>query len=220
MILFKFATRSRPDKFKATIKNIAKHATQPYHVRITADADDNTMFNYAMMQWIGARPELSIRYGTKVNKIEAVNRDMDITPDWDIVVAMSDDMEFTVKGFDEQIIAAFDGNYDQLVHFPDGYVNEKLVTLPIMGRLYYERFHYIYHPTYKSLFCDNEQHDVAISLGKYKYVNSHIYKHQHAAWIGGPIDELLKETQAFYTEDEINYLRRKRFGFPKENVYL
>lgn len=218
MILFKFATRSRPDKFKATIDNIAKHATQPYHVRITADADDNTMFNYAMMQWIGKRPELSIRYGTKVNKIEAVNRDMDITPDWDIVVAMSDDMEFIVKGFDEQIIAAFAGNYDQLVHFPDGYVNEKLVTLPIMGRLYYERFHYIYHTDYKSLWADNEQTIVAQTLGKYKYVDAKIYKHQHPAWTGGAVDALLKETQNFYHEDEITYHRRKFRGFPKESV--
>lgn len=220
MLLFKFATRSRPDKFKAAIDNIAKLATQPYHVRISADADDATMFNFAMMRWIGERPELSIRYGTKVSKIEAVNRDMDILPDWDIVVGMSDDMEFTVKGFDEQIRAAFGGDYDQLVHFPDGYVNEKLVTLPIMGRAYYERFGYIYHPTYKSLFCDNEQMDVAISLGKYKYVNQNIFKHQHAAWIGGPVDPLLKETQSFYQEDQINYIRRKKHGFPKENAYI
>lgn len=219
MIIFKFATRSRPEKFKAAIENIANLATGPYHVRITADADDTTMFNFAMMRWIGKRPELSIRYGTKVNKIEAVNRDMDILPDWDIVVAMSDDMEFTVKGFDEQIRAAFDGNFDQLVHFPDGYVNEKLVTLPIMGRKYYERFNYIYHPDYKSLFCDNEQMDVAINLSKYKYVDAKIYRHAHPAWTGAAVDPLLKETQAFYREDEITYQRRKLRGFPKESVY-
>lgn len=219
MILYKFATRSRPDKFKAAIDNIAKLSTQPYHVRISADADDATMFNFAMMRWIGERPELSIRYGTKVSKIEAVNRDMDILPDWDIVVGMSDDMEFTVKGFDEQIVSAFGGDYDQLIHFPDGYVNEKLVTLPIMGRVYYERFGYIYHPDYKSLFCDNEQMEVAQMLGKYKYVNSHIFKHQHAAWTGAPVDPLLKETQAFYREDEITFNRRKMRGFPKSSVY-
>ena len=219
MLLFKFATRSRPDKFKAAIDNIAKLATQPYHVRISADADDATMFNFAMMRWIGERPELSIRYGTKVSKIEAVNRDMDILPDWDIVVGMSDDMEFTVKGFDEQIVAAFGGDYDQLIHFPDGYVNEKLVTLPIMGRAYYERFGYIYHPDYKSLWSDNEQMEVAKQLGKYKYVNSQIYKHQHPAWTKEAADLLLKETQAFYREDEITFNRRKLRGFPKTSVY-
>jgi len=219
MLLYKFATRSRPDKFKAAIDNIAKLSTQPYHVRISADADDVTMFNFAMMRWIGERPELSIRYGTKVSKIEAVNRDMDILPDWDIVVGMSDDMEFTVKGFDEQIVTAFGGDYDQLIHFPDGYVNEKLVTLPIMGRAYYERFGYIYHPDYKSLWSDNEQMLVAQALGKYKYVNASIYRHAHPAWTGAAVDPLLKETQAFYREDEITFNRRKMRGFPKSSVY-
>jgi len=219
MLLYKFATRSRPDKFKAAIDNIAKLSTQPYHVRISADADDTTMFNFAMMRWIGERPELSIRYGTKVSKIEAVNRDMDILPDWDIVVGMSDDMEFTVKGFDEQIVAAFGGDYDQLVHFPDGKVNEKLVTLPIIGKIYYERFGYIYHPDYKSLWCDNEQMIVAQTLGKYKYVNASIYHHAHPAWTGAAADPLLKETQSFYHEDEITFHRRKFRGFPKESVY-
>ena len=219
MILFKFPTRSRPDKFKAAIANITSLATKPYKIIVTADADDTTMYNYAMMRWVGDQPNTVIRYGTKVNKIEAVNRDIPVDG-WDILVVMSDDMVFTVKGFDEQISAAFDGNYDQLVHFPDGYVNEKLVTLPIIGREYYQRFGYVYHPTYKSLFCDNEQMDVAISLGKYKYVNKSIFKHEHVAWVGGHVDELLKETQSYYKEDEINYLRRKRFGFPTENVYL
>lgn len=219
MLLYKFATRSRPDKFKTAIDNIAKLSTQPYHVRISADADDTTMFNFAMMRWIGERPELSIRYGTKVSKIEAVNRDMDILPDWDIVVGMSDDMEFTVKGFDEQIVTAFGGDYDQLIHFPDGYVNEKLVTLPIMGRAYYERFGYIYHPDYKSLWSDNEQMLVAQTLGKYKYINASIYRHAHPAWTGAAADPLLKETQAFYREDEITFNRRKMRGFPKTSVY-
>ena len=219
MILFKLPTRSRPDKFKATIANIIDLATGPYRIIVTADADDLTMYNYGILKWVGDRPDVSIRYGSKVSKIEAVNRDIP-QDGWDILVVVSDDMVFTKKGFDEDIAAAFGNNLDQLIHFPDGYVNEKLVTLPIMGRTYYERFGYVYHPTYKSLFSDNEQMDVAINIGCYKYVNQSIYKHQHPAWVGGLVDDLLKETQAFYREDEINYLRRKRLGFPKENVYL
>jgi hypothetical protein len=218
MILFKFPTRSRPDKFKAAIANITSLATGPYKIIVTADADDTTMYNYAMMRWVGEQPNTVIRYGTKVNKIEAVNRDIPVDG-WDILVVMSDDMVFTVKGFDEQISAAFAGNFDQLVHFPDGFVNERLVTLPIMGREYYQRFGYVYHPDYKSLWCDNEQMEVAKNLGKYTYNPAQIYKHNHAAWTGERPDALLNETQAFYREDEITYHRRKMRGFPKESVY-
>ena len=218
MILFKFPTRSRPDKFKAAINNITSLATGPYKIIVTADADDQTMYNYAMMRWVGEQPNTVIRYDTKVNKIEAVNRDIP-ADGWDILVVMSDDMVFTVKGFDEQISAAFDGNYDQLVHFPDGYVDHKLVTLPIIGRHYYERYGYVYHPDYKSLWCDNEQMAVAIRDGCYSYFNQKIYRHDHPAWTGSTVDEQLKETQAFYREDEITYHRRKLRGFPKESVY-
>jgi len=218
MILFKFPTRSRPDKFKSAINNITSLATGLYQIIVTADADDQTMYNYAMMRWVGEQPNTVIRYGTKVNKIEAVNRDIP-ADGWDILVVMSDDMVFTVKGFDEQISAAFDGNYDQLVHFPDGYVNEKLVTLPIIGREYYHRFGYVYHPDYKSLFSDNEQHEVAVSLRKYSYNPAQIYRHDHPAWTGSAVDDQLKETQAFYREDEITYHRRKMRGFPISSVY-
>ena len=218
MILFKFPTRSRPDKFKAAINNITSLATGPYQIIVTADADDQTMFNYAMMRWVGEQPNTVIRYGTKVNKIEAVNRDIP-ADGWDILVVMSDDMVFTKKGFDEDITAAFDGNYDQLVHFPDGYVDHKLVTLPIIGRHYYERYGYVYHPDYKSLWCDNEQMAVAIRDGCYSYFNQNIYRHDHPAWTGSAVDDQLKETQAFYREDEITYHRRKLRGFPKESVY-
>lgn len=218
MILFKLPTRSRPDKFKATIANIINLATGPYKIIVTADADDLTMYNYSILKWVGDRPDVSIRYGSKVSKIEAVNRDIP-QDGWDILVVVSDDMVFTKKGFDEDIAAAFDNNLDQLIHFPDGYVNEKLVTLPIMGRTYYERFEYVYHPDYKSLWSDNEQMEVAKQMGCYKYVDAKLYRHDHPAWTGGHVDEQLKETQAYYREDEVTYHRRKMRGFPINSVY-
>ncbi len=216
MILFKIPTRSRPEKLKATINNIVNLATGPYKIIVTADSCDSTMYNYEMMQWVNGQKDTVICYGNKVNKIEAVNRDIPTTG-WDILVLVSDDMQFTAKGFDQDITDAFDGDLDQLIHFPDGYINEKLVTLPIMGITYYQRTYYVYHPDYKSLWSDNEQMEVAIQLNKYKYINKNIYTHAHPAWTGGEVDELLKETQSYYREDEITYQRRKLRGYPKES---
>ena len=66
MILYKFATRSRPEKFKRAICNIADFASQPYKILVSADVDDTTMYNYEMLKWIGERDEITIRYGNKV----------------------------------------------------------------------------------------------------------------------------------------------------------
>ncbi len=149
--------------------------------------------------------------------MHAINRGME---GWkgDIVVNMSDDMRFLVPGYDIKIINAFADNLDQFIHFPDGRVNHLLPTMSIMGRTYYERFGYIYHPQYFSLWCDNEAMDVAKKLGKWKYVPERIFDHYHPAWTGEPIDAQLRHTQGYYHIDEQTYIKRSAAGFPNENV--
>jgi hypothetical protein len=127
-------------------------------------------------------------------------------------------MRFIKAGYDIDIINAFEGNLDQFIHFPDGRVNHLLPTMSIMGRTYYERFNYIYHPQYFSLWCDNEAMDVAKKLGKYKYVPERIFDHYHPAWTGEPIDAQLRHTQGYYHIDEQTYIKRSAAGFPNENV--
>lgn len=87
--------------------------------------------------------------------------------------------------------------------------------MSIIGRKYYERDGYVYHPDYKSLWCDNEAMAVAKKRGRYKYVNQQIFEHRHPAWIGGEKDALLQHTESFHAEDRATFIRRRRAGFPK-----
>ena len=86
--------------------------------------------------------------------------------------------------------------------------------MSIMGEQYYRRFGYIYHPSYKSLWCDNEAQDVAKRLHRYKYVRQQIFEHQHHANGFGEKDALLVHTESFHKEDKANYINRKKRGFP------
>jgi hypothetical protein len=105
-ILFKYATRSRPALFKRGIDSIISNCNSDnYTILVSVDKDDKTMI----------RPDGSfainkdynntiIKVGTSKSKVDAINRDMELVPKWDILVNMSDDMLFTKKGFDDIIL--------------------------------------------------------------------------------------------------------------------
>ena len=75
-----------------------------------------------------------------------------------IVLLASDDMIPMEKGFDNIIIDKMKNYYpdtDGVLWFNDGYQGDKLNTLCILGKKYYDRFGYIYNPEYISVLSDN-----------------------------------------------------------------
>lgn len=223
-ILYKFPSRQRVEKFKATIKNILEMAHHDdFLILVSIDRDDLTISE--VIEWCGKNRlvtalggKVYLQLGYSKSKVEAVNADLPFN-DWDILIVPSDDMVFLVPGFDLQIIKDFGDDLDQLLHYPDGYANESLITLPIMGRPYYDRFGYVYNSDYASLFCDNEQHEVAKELGKYKFCPIQLFVHNHHIWTGAIPDELGKRNDELYRRDQRVYNKRKALGFPKESVF-
>ena len=211
-ILYNFASRSRPDKFFRCLDNISSLSDSGNYVVVAKlDSDDPSMNNQVVIDRLNTYPNLYYNFGYSKNKVHAINRDIP-SDDWDILVNMSDDMDFKVKGFDNIIRQAFDRK-GMFIHFPDGHVNERLSTMSIMDRAHYDRFGYVYHPLYTSLFCDNEAQDVALRTGSYKYVPIQIFEHRHPAWTGEKPDAQLVQTQRYYYADERIYDQRKQKNF-------
>jgi hypothetical protein len=193
-ILFKLATRSRPEKARASINNIIENClSNNFTILVSSDFDDDSMKNFSYVH-----SNVTIIYGISKSKIDAINRDMDIVKDWDILINTSDDMVFITKGFDNIIRQDFEGNLDQFIHYSDGNQKENISTMSIMGVDYYERFNYIYHPDYKSLWCDAEATDVAVMLGKHRYMGDDkiLFRHMHPAWGLAESDEQYQKTEA------------------------
>jgi hypothetical protein len=216
-ILYKLTSRSRPERCSETIASIVGSAStdKEYMILLSCDTDDESMKDFQYPYYTDGR--LIIKKGASKNKIDAINRDVnDIDWDWDVLVNVSDDM-IIEKGFDAVVRKAFENSLDLFLHLPDGYANERLASMSIMGRDYYNRFGYIYHPSYESVYCDNEAMDVAKSLDKYLYVNEHVFKHIHPANVGAHLmDEQYKKTEAadVHGRDCENYQRRKQLQFP------
>jgi hypothetical protein len=215
-ILIKYPSRSRPERFFQGLESIVNNVadTDNYAVSVTLDLDDETMNNKSVVDRINEYQNVSIQWGLSDSKIHAVNRDL---PEWgEIIMVMSDDMRINFWGFDQIIRNEFkDGNLDRLIHIPDQDAKKALATVYIAGREYYNRFAYIYHPSYKSVWCDNEVQDVAKQLDKYVYVDCPgVIEHLNPAYGHYQRDEMFNEQQGHWNYDEANYYKRRLLNFP------
>jgi len=214
-ILFKYTTRSRRSNFLRGYDSILNKIVnkEDYHILISVDKDDQSMYPLPVLDG-----NHTFVVGNSKNKIDAINRDLnEFDYDWDILINMSDDMIFTKKGFDDIIRAEFYNDFNQYLHFNDGNQKCNVCTMHIVGRNYYDRFKYIYHPDYISLWSDVENDIVAKQLGCYKYMgdNLKLFRHLHPAWGLAPQDALSIKTEdrALWVADEMTFNKRKKINF-------
>ena len=216
-ILIKFPTRSRPNKFFETLERYLATASGKHDIRVlvSCDIDDVSMFNMAVQRQFATMPQVSVHYGRSKSKVQAINADMEHAGEYDVLLLASDDMLPKEHGYDDIICEEMTRHFpdlDGVLHFNDGRVGRKLNTLCILGRPYYERFGYIYHPAYTSLWCDNEFQAVSEGLGKAAYIDRVIIHHAWIDHVGQ--DPLMRRNNAFYKRDERVFKYRMANGFP------
>lgn len=83
----------------------------------------------------------------------------------DILIVVSDDTDCP-EHWDTLLLKELEGKSDFCAKTDDG-LQPTLITMPIMDRIYYERYGYVYHPEYKHMFVDQELTAVAMMTGKY-----------------------------------------------------
>lgn len=227
ILLLKYPTRQRKNKFfnnlmnyitKSSGKNILK-------IVITMDSDDEEMNSDEVQKRLKSlnsigHVKLSCFYGESLGKINAINRDIP-SDEWDVLVATADDMEPVEDGWDDIIME------DMMKHFPNlhgalNYNNDprlekngpngfkKLITLPVIGRNLYDEFGYVYHPEYKSEWCDNEQTEVFESLGVLRHIDRRPITHK---WAENQDDLMKRNIYIGKSHDKEVYDRRKAMEF-------
>jgi len=208
LILYQYASRSRPERFFTGLDNILslQQDKENFRIQCVLDEDDATV-DYAFLdraQRYAEQNEGKIiwNFGHSTGKIHAINRQLPELP-WDILINFSDDMKFIRPAFDEIIRSAFEiHGLNTFMHFPDQDTKDILCTMSIMGRPYYERDRYIYHPAYKSLWADNHAMAVAKLRGCYQFDPCRLYDHLLPAMGHLPRDPLFEYEQGFWPEDE------------------
>jgi hypothetical protein len=216
--LIKFPTRGRPNKFLDTLKKyVTLMDDKSNKIIISCDIDDDTMKDWYVKDVLNTYGNVEFKFSDNKSKVEAINADLyDI--DFDILLLASDDMIPIVKGYDTIIKNKMNTYYpdtDGVLWFNDGHQGNKLNTLCILGKKYYDRFGYIYNPEYKSVWCDNEFMDVPNFLNKQTYFNEVIIEHKHPDWGYGSRDNIHNLNVSNERYDKELYKVRK-----KNNFYL
>jgi hypothetical protein len=222
-ILLKCPTRSRPQKVLQTLKSYIRLAAHPEQlgIAVSCDTSDPSMINVSELQSTISKCAWSqIFYSDNRTKIQACNANMnEIHWDWDIVVLVSDDMIPQIRGYDDVIrnhmLVKFPDR-NGILWFNDGAQGDKLNTLCIYGRAFYESQGFIYNPEYKSLFCDTELTDQC--RREYKDISAYIpyciIRHEHpGTGYAQNMDKLYETNQKYWNEDMYTYIRRKKYDY-------
>lgn len=132
----------------------------------------------------------------------------------DILVVMSDDFE-APQDWGRNIIEQTQGKIDWIAKTPDG-IQKWIITLPIMDRVYYNRFGYIYHPDYLHMFCDTELTCVADLTGR-KITLDIPFVHNHYSTGKSVKDEVSIRADKTWDQGEKLFIERARRNFDLVN---
>jgi hypothetical protein len=222
VILFKYASRSRKDNFFRGLDSIVNNLydKENYHIQSTFDSNDFSMNNDEVIGRLKTYEHFTYYFGNSKNKIDAINRDIDKFPNYDILINFSDDQIVHSLFFDRIIREAFNQIFpdtDGFIHFHDGNQN-RLATMSVIGRKHFERTGVIYPNEYVSVYCDNHVQDYAQAVGKYYYMgdNIRIMKHLHPIHFDDVLfDDQYRRTEdrQVYMKDHSTYLHYKSINF-------
>lgn len=155
-------------------------------------------------------------YNNNRSAIDAINKAAEIATG-DLFVVVSDDFSCPVN-WDNLLLWGLQGKSDYCVKTSDR-LQPTLMTLPIMDRVYYERFGYIYHPDYLHMFCDQEMTAVAHMLGK-AITLPILFPHNHYTTGKFQRDKITLKNNATWQQGERVFNERLKTNFGIENPVM
>ena len=176
-------SRNRAVKAHATFQNWLFNASGEnlYEYIISIDNDDSQLSEYRR-RFSGC----TIIENNNRSLVDAVNNAAKLATG-DIIIVMSDDFD-CVKDWDILLCEYIEANNltgEYAIQVDDGYSFGKdgddanLLTIPIISIELWLRLKYIYHPSYFSMFADNDIFEVCKTLNCL-YIAPHIkFQHNH-----------------------------------------
>lgn len=148
--------------------------------------------------------------------IEAINNAAKVCTG-DLIIVVSDDFDCP-NYWDTLLLNNIDSRSDFLVKTLDG-IQKTLITLPIMDRVYYNRFGYVYHPDYLHMESDVEMTAVGMMLGRVINVPL-LFEHRHYSTGKSKKDMISVKNDSTYKQGKEVITRRLLDNFGIQNPLI
>lgn len=208
-------SRNRPSQAAATISKWLLNADDKSQIEyiLSVDTDDKDLRKYKEIAKVHG-----LRLLTNNNKtaIAAINYGAYYSTG-NIIIVVSDDFD-SPKGWDTSLLKETEEKEDFIVKTPDG-IQKTLITLPIMDRIYYNRFGYIYFPKYNHMFCDQEMTTVGHYLGKVIDIPV-LFEHQHYSTGQFKKDKISQKNDKTWSQGKKLFHDRLKTNFGIENPLI
>lgn len=210
MISLIHPSRGRPEKSKQTIHKWLNSLIDIHQIEliVSCDLDDTKLRDYKDIYSHTIFKENPVIINKNKSAVDAINYASSIAKG-DILIVVSDDTD-CFSGWDA-ILKEVEGKTDFILKTQDG-IQPWIITMPIMDRVYYNRFGYIYHPDYLHMFCDTELTCVADITGR-KIKSNLLFPHKHYSVTKEPPDEVNKKSDATWAQGEKLFLERYKRNF-------
>lgn len=209
-------SRKRPIKSAETFKKWSEAAEYPQGGIwiLSVDYDDDISAYVDAYQSV-AQTLVSPVINKNKSSVEAINNGAKhFMAEGEVFIVVSDDTE-PCHHWDTKIYEAVKDKTDWILKTQDG-IQSWIITMPVLDRAYYNRFGYIYHPSYKHLFADTELTCVADITGR-KLNSKLLFPHNHYSIGKTQIDDVYRKNDATNAEGEKIFLERyaRNFDLPK-----
>ena len=204
-------SRNRPymsfETAKKWIESAKKEVEIEYYLSIDTDEPQKELYKQLFSN-------LPVKIAEFENQtaIQAINNSAKLTKN-ELIIVVSDDFD-CFNHWDEWLLSYLKDKKDFIVKTDDG-IQPRLITLPILDRVYYERFGYVYYPEYQHMFCDTEMTEVGHILGKVIDLRNGNFKFQHKHYTAGLMqkDAINEKNDATWNQGEMLFNNRKMQNF-------
>lgn len=188
MISVLIPTRNRTVRLYTTVESIRSTAKGDVQIWCYVDADDTESASICVDLNVNFTVEPRICMSEMWSRLAELSTG-------DILMLCSDDVVFKTEGWDSMVEQAYAEYPDKilLVFGDDGCENGKTFsTLPFVSRRWVDTVGYFTPPGYSGDCADSHLDDVALRIGRHKYL-PFVIEHLHPAWQKAPMDATYQE---------------------------
>jgi hypothetical protein len=209
MISLIHASRSRPKVSRQTIQRwITRCSLDELEVVVSLDKDDPMLMEYtsSFCAFTVKRLKVTILKEDNKSSVEAINRAARAATG-DIFIVVSDDTDCPTN-WGPKILRYCAKHKDFVLKVQDGFQN-RIITMPIMDRAYFDRDKFIYDPRFDHLFADTWFTDVAYRR-KRVIAKNIMFMHNQYSIIGAPIDAIYEKNNKTYETGKRTYQQLRK----------